>query len=217
MARLADSQIKEDLLTEAHESLYSVHPGSTKMYHDLKKCYWWPGMKREVAFRVSKCLTCQQVKAPRQKLSGLLQPLDIPQWKWEDIAMDFISGFPKTSKGYIVIWVIIDRLTKSAHFIPGKATYTVDKWAKLYMEQIVRLHGIPVSIVSDRDARFTSHFWKSLQKAMGTQLKFSTTFHPQTDGQTERLNQVLEDMLRACVVDFRLQLGQIPSPYGICI
>ena len=92
--------------------------------------------------------------------------------------MDFISGFPKTSKGYTVIWVIIDRMTKPPYFIPGKATYTVDKWAKLYLEQIVRLHGILVSIVLDTDARFTSHFWKSLQKAMGTQLRFSTAFHP---------------------------------------
>ena len=114
----ADERIKENLLTEAHESLYSVHPGSTKMYRDLKKCYWWPGMKRDVALKVSRCLTCQQVKAPRMRPSGLLQPLDILQWKWEDIAMDFVTGLPKTSKGYTIIWVIIDRLTKSVHLSP---------------------------------------------------------------------------------------------------
>lgn len=101
-----------------------------------------------------------------------------------------------------MIWVIVDRLTKSAHFVPGKSTYTASKWAELYLTEIVRLHGVPVSIVSDRDARFTSKFWKGLQTAMGTRLDFSTAFHPQTDGQTERLNQVLEDMLRACVIEF---------------
>ncbi|KAL4038213.1 hypothetical protein IC575_001821 [Cucumis melo] len=113
--------------------------------------------------------------------------------------MDFITGLPQTLRGFTVIWVVVDRLTKSVHFIPGKSTYTASKWAQLYMSEIVRLHGVPVSIVSDRDARFTSKFWKGLQAAMGTRLDF---FHPQTDGQTERLNQVLEDMLRACALKF---------------
>ncbi|KAL0556134.1 hypothetical protein IC582_004644 [Cucumis melo] len=116
--------------------------------------------------------------------------------------MDFITGLPRTLRGFTVIWVVVDRLTKSAHFVPGKSTYTASKWAQLYMSEIVRLHGVPVSIVSDRDARFTSKFWKGLQTAMGTRLDFSTAFHPQTDGQTERLNQVLEDMLRACALEF---------------
>ncbi|KAA0058810.1 pol protein [Cucumis melo var. makuwa] len=151
-----------------------MHPGSTKMYQDLKRVYWWRNMKREVAEFVSRCLVCQQVKALRQKPAGLLQPLSIPEWK----------------------------LTKSAHFVSGKSTYTASKWAQLYMSEIVRLHGVPVSIVSDRDARFTSKFWKGLQTAMVTRLDFSTAFHPQTDGQTERLNQVLEDMLRACALEF---------------
>ena len=115
--------------------------------------------------------------------------------------MDFISGLPRTLKGYTVIWVV-DRLTKSAHFVPWKSTYTANKWAYLYMIKIVRLHGAPVSIVSDRDARFNSKFWKRLQAAMGTRLDFSTIFHPQIDGQIERLNQILEDMLRACVLEF---------------
>ncbi|KAL0532314.1 hypothetical protein IC582_031647 [Cucumis melo] len=158
-------------------------------------------MKREVAEFVSRCLVCQQVKAPRQKTSGL-QPLSIPEWKWENVSMDFITGLSRTLRGFTVIWVVVDRLTKSAHFVPGKSTYTASKWAQLYMSEIVRLHGVPVSIVSDRDARFTSKFWKGLQTAMVTRLDFSTAFHPQTDGQTERLNQVLEDMLRACALEF---------------
>ncbi|KAA0048733.1 pol protein [Cucumis melo var. makuwa] len=159
-------------------------------------------MKREVAEFVSRCLVCQQVKAPRQKPAGLLQPLSIPEWKWENVSMDFIIELPRTLRGFTVIWVVVDRLTKSAHFVPGKSTYTTSKWAQLYMSEIVRLHGVPVSIVSDRDARFTSKFWKGLQTTMGTRLDFSTAFHPQTNGQTERLNQVLEDMLRACALEF---------------
>ncbi|KAL0537123.1 hypothetical protein IC582_026093 [Cucumis melo] len=198
----SDSAIKTELLSEAHNSPFSMHPGSTKMYQDLKRVYWWRNMKREVAEFVSKCLVCQQVKAPRQKPAGLLQPLSIPEWKWENVSMDFITGLPRTLRGFTVIWVVVDRLTKSAHFVPGKSTYTASKWAQLYMSEIVRLHGVPVSIVSDRDARFTSKFWKGLQTAMGTRLDFSTAFHPQTDGQTERLNQVLEDILRACALEF---------------
>ena len=148
------------------------------MYQDLKQHFWWRSMKKDIAEYVSKCLVCQQVKAPRQKNAGLLQPLSIPEWKWENIAMDFIVGLPKTLKGYTVIWVVVDHLTKSAHFLPGKATYTVDNWAQLYVKEIVRLHGVPVSIVSDWDPRFTSAFWRGLQKAMGTRLNFSTAFHP---------------------------------------
>ncbi|KAL0554256.1 hypothetical protein IC582_008173 [Cucumis melo] len=198
----SDSAVKTELLSEAHSSPFSMHPGSTKMYQDLKRVYWWRNMKREVAEFVSKCLVCQQVKAPRQNPAGLLQPLSIPEWKWENVSMDFITGLPRSLRGFTVIWVVVDRLTKSAHFVPGKSTYTASKWAQLYMSEIVRLHGVPVSIVSDRDARFTSKFWKGLQTAMGTRLDFSTAFHPQTDGQTERLNQVLEDMLRACALEF---------------
>ncbi|KAL0533347.1 hypothetical protein IC582_030166 [Cucumis melo] len=201
----SDSAVKTELLSEAHSSSFSMHPGSTKMYKDLKRVYWWRNMKREVAEFVSRCLVCQQVKAPRQKPAGLLQPLSIPEWKWENVSMDFITGLPRTLRGFTVIWVVVDKLTKSAHFVPGKSTYTASKWAQLYMSEIVRLHGVPVSIVSDRDARFTSKFWKGLQTAMGTRLDFSTAFHPQTDGQTERLNQVLEDMLRACALEFPVQ------------
>ncbi|KAL0556462.1 hypothetical protein IC582_004976 [Cucumis melo] len=180
----SNSAIKTELLSEAHSSPFSMHPGSTKMYQDLKRVYWWRNMKREVAEFVSRCLVCQQVKAPRQKPAGLLQPLSIPEWKWENVSMDFITGLPRTLRGFTVIWVVVDRLTKSAHFVPGKSTYTASKWAQLYMSEIVRLHGVPVSIVSDRDARFTSKFWKGLQTAMGTRLDFSTALHPQTDGQT---------------------------------
>ena len=160
-------------------------------------------MKRDVVDFVSKCLTCQQIKAEHQRPAGLLQPLEIPEWKWEQVTMDFVSGLPKTVRGCDSIWVIIDRLTKSAHFLPVRVTYTLDKLAEIYVREIVRLHGVPKSIVSDRDSRFTSKFWKSLQNALGTRLKFSTAFHPQTDGQSERTIQTLEDMLRAYALDFQ--------------
>ena len=160
-------------------------------------------MKKEIAEFVSRCMTCQQIKAEHKKPPGLLHPLDIPEWKWENITMDFVSGLPNTKKGNDAIWVIMDRLTKSAHFLPIRQNDPLDKLAELYVSEIVRLHGIPTSIISDRDPRFTSHFWGSLQTALGTKLHFSIVFHPQTDGQSERTIQTLEDMMRACVIEFR--------------
>ena len=111
-------RVRQELLAEAHSSSYSIHPGGTKMYRDLRQHYWWHGMKREVTRFISRCLTCRQVKAEHQRTAGLLQPLPIPEWKWEKIAMDFVSGLPRSSRGHDAIWVIVDRLTKSAHFIP---------------------------------------------------------------------------------------------------
>ena len=197
-----DQSIKKTILEEAHNTPYSVHPGSTKMTHDIKAVYWWLGMKKDIAEYVSKCLVCQQVKAEHQRPAGLLQPLSIPEWKWDDIAMDFVTGLPKTNKQHDSAWIVIDRLTKSAHFLPVKTSYTADQYADIYIQEIVRLHGIPKTIVSDRGSVFTSRFWRSLQQAMGTKLSLSTAFHPQTDGQSERTIQILEDMLRACILDF---------------
>ena len=148
------------------------------MYKDLKRHFWWEGMKRKVAVHISKCLTYQQVKAEHQKPAGLLQPLPIPQWKWEHITMDFVVGLPRTQQNHDAIWVVVDRLTKLAHFIAYSMTYPVEKLSRLYLQHIVRLHGVPVTIVSDRDSRFTAEFWKSLQAAMGTTLNLSTAFHP---------------------------------------
>jgi hypothetical protein len=148
-------------LKEAHDLDYSIHPGSTKIYQDLKQKYWQYGLKREVAVHVAMCDVCRRVKAEHQRLAGLSHPLKIPEWKWEEIGMDFITGLPRTQKGYDAIWVIVDRLTKVAHFIPVKTTY---------------------------------------KGSMSTKLNFGTAYHPQTDGQTERTNQVLEDMLGACAL-----------------
>ncbi|GJR78284.1 putative nucleotidyltransferase, ribonuclease H [Tanacetum coccineum] len=170
--------------------------------HDLKQHFWWSGMKRDVATFVSKCLTCQQVKIEHQRASGLLQPLEIPVWKWDEISMDFVTGLPRTQRKHDAIWVVVDRLTKSAHFLPIRKDYPVSKLAEMFQQEIVRLHGTPSAIVSDRDPRFTSRFWKGLQKAWGTRLKFSTAFHPETDGQSERTIQTLEDMLRSCALEW---------------
>ena len=195
--------VRREIMEEAHSSAYAMHPGNTKMYHTLKEHYWWKGMKRDIAEFVSRCLTCQQVKAEHHKPVGLLQSLPIPQWKWERTNMDFVVGLPRCRNGYDTILVIVDRLTKSAHFLPIKNSDSLDKLAQLYVREIIRLHGTPVSIVSDRDPRFTSLFWPSLHNALGTKLHFSTAFHPQTDAQSERTIQTLEDMLRACVLEFR--------------
>ena len=156
-------------------------------------------MKRDVASFVSKCLTCQQVKVEHQRPAGLLQPLPVAEWKWDHVMNDFVTGLPKTHQGKDGVWVVVDRLTKSAHFLAIRTTGSILTLSKLYVREIVRLHGVPLCIVSNRDSRFTSRFWRSLQKALGTELRLSTAFHPQTDGQSEIVIQILEDMLRACV------------------
>ncbi|GJR71050.1 putative reverse transcriptase domain-containing protein [Tanacetum coccineum] len=160
------------VMHESHKSKYSIHPGSDKMYQDLKQLYWWPNMKANIAIY------------------------------WEKITMDFVTKLPKTTNGYDTIWVIVDHLTKYAHFLPMRENDPMEKLMKLYMKEVVTRHGVPVSIISNRDGRFTSLLWQALHKALGTRLDMSTAYHPETDGQIERTIQTLEDMLRACVLDF---------------
>ncbi|GJS02160.1 putative reverse transcriptase domain-containing protein [Tanacetum coccineum] len=148
------------------------------MYQDMKKLYWWPNMKADIATYVSKCLTCAKVKAEHQRPSGLLVQPKIPEWKWDNITMDFVTKLPKTSQGYNTIWVIVDRLTKSAIFTPMKETDPLDKLARTYLKEVVTRHGIPVSIICDRDPRFASNFWRSLQNALGTNLDMNTKAAP---------------------------------------
>ncbi|CAN7105471.1 unnamed protein product [Brassica rapa subsp. narinosa] len=197
-----DRSLKEEIMREAHKSKFSVHPGANKMYQNLKKFYHWIRMKADVAEWVAKCSTCQLIKAEHQVPSGLLQSLPIPEWKWDHITMNFVTGFPTTRNKKDAVWVVVDRLTKSAHFLAIKKSDGVDQIVRKYIDEIVRLHGVPASIVSDRDSRFTSFFWKAFQKALGTRVNMSTAYHPQTDGQSERTIQTLEDMLRACVLDW---------------
>ncbi|GKE04478.1 putative reverse transcriptase domain-containing protein [Tanacetum coccineum] len=157
------------IMHETHKLKYSIHRGSDKMYQDLKQLYW-----------------CSKVKAEHQKPSSLLVQLEIPEWKWEKIIMDFITKLLKTTNGYDTIWVTIDRLTKSAHFLPMRENDPKEKLMRLYMKEIVTRHGVPISIISDRDGRFTSLFWKALHEALGTRLDMSTAYHPETDGQKVR-------------------------------
>ncbi|GJS28174.1 putative reverse transcriptase domain-containing protein [Tanacetum coccineum] len=162
------------IMHESHKSKYSIHPGSDKMYQDMKKLYWWPNMKANIATYVNKCLTCTKVKAKHQRPSGLLVQPKIPEWKWDNITMNFVTKLPKSSQGYDTIWVIVDRLTTSVIFKPMRETNSMDKLARMYLKE----------------------------NALGTSLDMSTAYHPQTDGQSERTIQTLEDMLRACTIDF---------------
>ncbi|GJR64485.1 putative reverse transcriptase domain-containing protein [Tanacetum coccineum] len=168
------------IMHESHKSKYSIHPGSDKMYQDLKKLYWWPNMKAKILTYVSKCLTCAKVKIEYQKPSAEQD----------------------------TIWVIVDRLTKSAHFLHMREDDSMEKLTRQYLKEVVSRHGVPISIISYRDSRFTSHFWQSLQKVLGTRLDMSTDYHPQTDGQSERTIQTLEDMLRACAAPFEELYGR---------
>ncbi|GKC04240.1 putative reverse transcriptase domain-containing protein [Tanacetum coccineum] len=163
------------IIHESYKSKYSIHPGSDKMYQDLKKLYWWPNMKVEIATYVSKCLTCAKVKIEYQKPYGLLVQPEIPQWKWENITMDFVTKLPKTATGQDTIWVIIDRLTKFAHFLPMREDDTLEKLTRQYLNEVVSRHEVPVSIISGRDGRFTSHFWKSLNKAL--EFSYNNSYH----------------------------------------
>ncbi|GJR84736.1 putative reverse transcriptase domain-containing protein [Tanacetum coccineum] len=142
-------------MDEAYKSKYSLHPGADKMYYDLRDRYWWLGMKKDIAVYVGKCLTCLNVKAGHQRPSGLLQQPEIPEWKWEGIEMDFVTMLPRTSSGYDTIWVIVDRLTKSVHFLPMRKDYKMDRLATLYLNEIFARHGVPILIISDRDSQFT--------------------------------------------------------------
>ncbi|GJS99104.1 putative reverse transcriptase domain-containing protein [Tanacetum coccineum] len=167
-------EVRTLIIDEAHNSKYFVHPGADKMYYDLRDRYWWLGMKKDIAEY-------------------------IPVWKWEGIAMDFVTKFPRTSSGHDTIWVIVDRLTKSAHFLPMCEDYKMERLARLYLNEIVSRHGVPISIISDRDSRFTSRFWQSMQEVLGTRLDMSTAYHPQIDGQMRDVLHLMHCMVESVV------------------
>jgi len=198
-----DRELRNQILDEAHSSKLSIHPGSGKMYQDLKTQFWWTKMKKEIAAYVARCDTCCRVKAVHLKPAGLLQPLPVLGFKWEEISMDFIVGLPTTQKGNNSIWVIVDSLTKSAHFILVQTVYRSHQYTELYITHIVRLHGIPRTTMFNRGPQFVNHFWEHLHNQLGTKLIQSSTYHPQTARQTERVNQILKDMLRACVISLK--------------
>jgi hypothetical protein len=180
--------LRKEIMSESHHTPYTMHLGGTKMYRDVNKSYWWNNMKKDIAKFVEQCSTCQQLKAEHQRPTGMLKPLLILKWKLDEIIMDFILRLPKTSTREDSIWVVVDHLTKSTYFIPIMVKDPMDKFARLYVKNIVHLHGVPSAIILDRNSCFTSRFWQSLLKEMGTELTFSTNFHPQTDGQSEQRN-----------------------------
>jgi hypothetical protein len=172
-------------------------------------------MKRETAHYVSECDTYQKVKANYMKPGGLLQPLSIPKWKWDDISMDIILGLPLMARKFESVWVIMDQLSKSAHFIHVNTKYRVQKYAEIYIACVLCLHGVPKTIISDRGSQFVTHFWEQLHASLGTHLIHNSAYHPQTDGQTERVNQILEDMLRAYVLENQLDINCTLDSIGL--
>jgi hypothetical protein len=188
-------------LEELHDTPYSGHKGTAKTMAAVTRLYWWPGITKDIAKYVRACILCQRNKASNSKPAGLLQPLPVPDDRWSEVTMDFITGFPCTPRGYDAVMVICDRLTKMVRFAPCTKDTDTTAVAKLFIKHVFANHGLPDVIISDRDTRFTSHLWQDLQQQLGTSHKLSTAFHPQTDGQTERVNRVLEEYLRHYVND----------------
>ena len=179
-----------------HSAPYSGHLGAGNTERNVASCYWWPNLQRDVIQYVKVCPVCQRNRKPTHRMHGELQSRPVPRDTWTSISMDFITGLPTTSRGNNSIMVVVDRMSKMVHLLPTTQNVTAPGVAQLYQDRIFALHGVPDDIISDRDTKFTSAFWQNLQKLLGTNLKLSTAFHPQTDGQTERMNSVLEDMLR---------------------
>jgi hypothetical protein len=174
--------LKLEILKEMHNVTYAGHPGYQKTVAAVKSHYFWPGLKKEIDEYIARCMECQKVKAEHRHPAGLLQPLPIPEWKWDVVTMDFITGLPRTSKQHDSIMVVVDKITKAAHFIPLKTTHRAANVADIFLKEVARLHGIPKTIVSDRDPKFTSNFWRGLFKGFRMNLNFSTTYHPESDG-----------------------------------
>jgi hypothetical protein len=193
-------ELAKDLIKECHDTLQAGHGGVSKTYQKLKKLFFWKGMKKDVKTYVKECPTCQANKYERIKPPGLLQPLPIPEGAWQDISMDFIENLPRSGKKES-IFVIVDRFTKYAHFVALPKDYTTHKVLDVFLENVVKLHGLPKSVVSDRDSLFLNQLWEEYFQRSGTRLRFSTSNHPQTDGQTEVVNRILASYLRCFTSD----------------
>jgi transposase InsO family protein len=194
-------ELRSEILKEMHNVPYARHPGYYKRNLAVQRQYYWTSMKREIADFFAKCLECQRVKDEHRHPVGLLQPLPFPEWKWEVVTLDFIMGFFRIRKKCDAIMVVVDKLTKASHFIPMKTNHKETNVVDIYMKKVARLHVVPKKIVSDRDLKFTSKFWKGLFKGFRTNMNFNTTYHPELNGKIERVNQVIEDMLRMYVID----------------
>lgn len=195
-----NSALRTKLISALHNSAVGGHSGSTATYHRLKKLFNWTGLKAAVDDYVRQCQICQQTKHEHSKIPGKLQPLPIPKAPWQDVTLDFVTGLPK-SEGFDTILVVVDRLTKFAHFIPLRHPFSAAQVAKALWDNVIKLHGVPLSIISDRDCIFTSAVWRGIFATVGTKLLYSTAYHPQTDGQTERVNQCMEMYLRSAIQD----------------
>ena len=191
-----DEALRQALIAEHHSTVYSGHFGEDKTLENLRKVFYWPGMQKQVRSFVACCDSCQRNKASTVKPAGKLSPLPIPGKKWESIGIDFVTQLPCTDTGFDAVMVVVDRLSKLVHFIPTTTTATAVDTARLFVDNIVKAHGLPATIVSDRDSKFTSKFWQAVCKLWGIKQGMSTSFHPQTDGQTERLVRVLSEYLR---------------------
>jgi hypothetical protein len=192
--------MRYNLLKEKQSRALARHFGHDKTFAQLRNSYYWPSMRAEVKRYVNKCRVCQYAKG-RQHNTGLYQPLPIPERLWDAIIMDFVLGLPRTQKGSDSIFVMVDRFSKMAHFIPCQKTNDATHIANLFFREVVRLHGLPRSIVSYMDTKFVGHFWRTLWKRLGTNLSFISTYHPQTDGQTEVVNRSLGNLLRSLVTE----------------
>jgi hypothetical protein len=197
---IPNCSMRENLLKEKHSGGLAGHFGHDKTFSKLRESYFWPGMWSEVKMFVDRCRIFQHSKGRKQN-AGFYQPLPIPERPWEVISMDFVLGFPRTQRGVDSIFVVVDRFSKMAHFIPCQKTNDATHITNLFFKEVIRLHGLPRSIVSDRDTNFIGHFWRTLWKNMGTKLMFSSAYHPQTDGQTEVVNKILGDLLRSLVTE----------------
>ncbi len=193
--------LRNKVMEEAHASPYAGHRGITPTTQALERYFYWPTLRTDIEKYVRECIVCQKVKYDRHKVAGLLQPLPVPRTPWESITMDFITGLPKTQNGNDAIWTIIDRFSKQAHFIPVRKTIKPEHMAKVFLAQIFKHHGMPKTIVSDRDPRMTSLFWRALFENLGTKLDFSSAYHPETDGQSEVTNSTVLDLLKCYVSD----------------
>jgi hypothetical protein len=194
-------ELRNLVVKEVHDVPYVGHPSYHKTITAVRSQFFWPGMKKDVVDYIVQCMECQKVKDDHRHPAGFLQPLPILENKWEVITMDFITGLPRTNKQHDSIMLVVEKLTKVSHFVHVKTTHTTENIEEIFMKEISRLHGIPRTIVSDRDTKFTSNFRRGLFKGFGTNLKFIKAYHPQEDGQTERVNRIIEDMLRMYVMD----------------
>ena len=198
-----DDAVRALLLREVHDTPTGGHLGREKTYRRLTAAVYWQGVYEDVRDYVRSCVSCAQNKAKQQTAADFLRPLPIPARRWETISMDFVGPLPMTARGHDFLLSVVDKFSKMVHFIPCTQKVTAAEVAQLVYDGVVRLHGFPEAIISDRDTRFTSNFWRALWKLSGTQLRMSTSYHPQSDGQTENVNRVVQDILRAYVSDSR--------------